>query len=141
MSFYPFNKADKILVISFDDRSLGDKMPVQDDSLVYSKIKEVKVLDKQQTDSLTDILFNIGYRGLINVLYEPACFQPRNGLVFLDRNNQVLEYVAICFECEDIALSSEKIMLGEFCTQKYAYLRRYFLSLGIRTGTLDPSKK
>src|SRR6202012_977716 len=89
---YPFNKASKIELIAFKQQPFGNTFP--------HKFKDVKnvlervILNKQQRDSLTSLLYNVGYTIHNKVLYRyeaAASYQPSNGIVFLDKNGKAFE--------------------------------------------------
>ena len=140
LKYYPFNVASSVQLVSFD---LGKYIIDDEDSIkkinnqvLKSKLNEVKTLTLPQIDKLTDILFNYGFRGDILVIQELACYDPRNGIVFLDKNNKVVECIEICFECRKTVQSSEKIAIGEMCDQKLDMLKNFFKEVGIEYGTI-----
>jgi hypothetical protein len=144
MAFYPFDKATTIQIVSFDvkqdsnqlDEITGNTIPVKNDTVCYSLLDEVKSLTKRQIDTLTDILFNVGFRGSVYSMSVGQCFIPRNAILFVDSLNKTFEYVEICFECSRYKVSSKETDMGEFCDQKYDLLKNFFISIGIEIGTL-----
>ena len=85
---------------------------------------------------MTNIIFNIGYRGKISFLEATGCYNPRNAVLFFDSKNNLLEFIELCFECQGHRLSSDKIELGDLCNQKYTLLKEFFSKAGIQVGTV-----
>lgn len=137
---YPFNKAKRIELISFADTAsdLTIKLPVKNNRLNGSMIRDQKVLDAGQVNELTNIWFNIGKTPIQNLKYTysigASCYEPRNGIIFIDDKNRVFEYVEICFGCRRNRYSSKRIKPWDDCEQKYDILRDYFIKQGIKFG-------
>jgi hypothetical protein len=143
---YPFNKASQIRLISYlaqpvskdnPDRLSRSGIPIENDTICYSKLEEIKNLTLKQIDTLTDILFNIGFRGVTYTLEQINCYEPRNGILFLNPDNITFEYIEVCFGCNKTKQSSDRIELGELCEQKFDILKKFFLSAGIKYGTSE----
>ena len=144
-AFFPFNSAAKVELISFN----SDNIPylpvaVNNFSIDSSKVKEGKVLSLAGIDSLTDIMYNIGFtpmkhkrpriKGELEVA-DPrsmCIFQPRHAILFIDSTGKVTQYISICFTCHQYYLSSRKIKYTVECENKYDLLKSYFLSQGIK---------
>jgi|SRR6185437_5518461 len=137
LQFFPFNKAAKIKLVSFDKPDsviMGGELPMKNEEVDYSRLKEIKTIGKSQIDTLTDILFNEGYGGSFYSFSESMCYNPRNAILFIDANGKTFGFIEICFECSGYRLSSKKIKAGYFCNQKYDYLRNFFAANGIVFG-------
>jgi hypothetical protein len=147
---YPFNSAVRIQLVSFGfleelmdssgktfDRA-GDGIPFENDTVNYARIKEVITLSPTQTDSLTHILYNTGYKNdtpsLTSISY--GCYMPRNAIIFLDAAGKVFAWIEICFECEGFRVSGPKVKTGVFCNGKYELLRRFFKQTGLVYGVV-----
>jgi len=136
---YPFHIADKIMVVSFNIQrdSLNllqeGKLPQEDDRLKIQEIPEIIPLNKNQIDSLTDILYNYDYESNVGTITH-NCFNPRHAIVFLDNSDKVIGYIEICFECSGNQTSDEKIKTGNFCGGKYDLLQDFFKHIGIERG-------
>lgn len=128
---YPFVKTAKIQLVSFK----GNKLPIENDTVCYSKLYEVKTLTLRQIDSLTNIMYNIGFGGTILIVEEMNCYNPRNAILFIDNDGKAFEFIEICFECEQTVNSSDKIDFGEVCNEKFNLLKKQFLNAGIIYGT------
>ena len=138
LEFYPFNTASEVRLVSFDnkpDSSFEHRIPETNGEVDLSRLKELKTLNKEQFDSLTYLLFNVGYRGKISTLEGTGCYNPRNAILFINSNGKAFEFIELCFECSGLRLSSDKIKTGEFCNQKYELLKSFFIQRGIKIGT------
>ncbi|NCD69012.1 hypothetical protein [Mucilaginibacter agri] len=102
-------------------------------------LTEFVALNKQQIDALTNIIYNTDFRinKDFNMISQGSCFEPRNALIFLDKNGNAFDYIEICFQCKDSKSFSQKLNIGTPCTQKYDILKKYFIRLDIKTGTLQ----
>lgn len=161
LKIYPFNKAAKVLAVSYHyfnnedadiiydtpdsilhkpktkNETTGHGMRIVNGVLDTTHLVEIKKLSPKQIDKLTDLLYNTGYKveGL-NEFSEGSCFAPRNAFVFINKQGKVYDCLEICFECKNYSSKSGKIDIGDVCNQKYDLLKHYFISLGIKTGTI-----
>ena len=141
LKIYPFNRAKTIQVISFKDER---RIPVNKQEIDYSKVSESHVLDPNQIDELTNILYNIGYNPDIKTPWgleaNYKCYEPRNGILFLNPDGKIMEFIEICFTCHRTTASSKRVKEGTYCTQKFSLLERFFKNLGIKhvTSMEDP---
>ena len=137
LQFYPFNKASEIKLVSFDKPDsviIGGELPMKNGSIDYSKIREIKTISRSQIDTLTDILFNRNYGGRFYSFSKINCYYPRNAILFVNKRGNTFAFIEICFECSGYRLSSNKIKAGDFCNQKYDYLKDFFAANGIELG-------
>ncbi|MBL7806261.1 MAG: hypothetical protein JNN28_00500 [Saprospiraceae bacterium] len=147
MSRYPFSKADQVMLISWkepeikampkdslvlpEEVRLYQPTPIKNNRLDYPKISETATLNANQTDKLTSILYE--YDG---IAYAPMpCYSPHHAVVFL-KNEEVLEFIEICFQCRAVRVSHPEEMgiKTTFCTEKYEMLRSFFQDAGIYGG-------
>lgn len=140
LKIYPFNKAKEIKLISF---KADDFIPVKNKNIDYSRVNESQLLNPGQTDELTNILHNVGYDPNFKVKYRITnlykCYEPRNGILFLNSEGKAFEFIEICFECHGTRSSSNKVKEGIFCNQKFSLLKDFFKNTGIKYGlTRDP---
>jgi hypothetical protein len=157
LKYYPFSKAVKILAVSYHLQDVPSEVFVDTSKLVinpvdtlksglhikngrlnYSSLIEVKTLSQKQVNDLTTLIYNTNYRkpGL-NAADNGACFNPRNALIFYDKNGKVFDYIQICFECLVAESLSNKVTIGTLCNQKYTLLKKFFINAGIRYGTIN----
>lgn len=135
LSFYPFNKAMKVKLVTFThkntDEYIGAGRLVEDEKVAYSRIDEIKTLTPTQIDSLTDIIYNIGFIPTeIPTISEARCYFPRNGILFIDENYQVFEWIEICFQCSRYQSSNKDVSFGEMCRQKCGLLQNFLENQG-----------
>lgn len=149
-AFFPFNSSAAIKLISFSlssdvndptDNAPAVFTPVAPGyyKLNNSRVKESKTLSASAIDSLTDIMYNVGYTPvkLSFRISDPgaSCYNPHNAILFTDAQGTVNQYIELCFECQRYYLSSSKIKNTVYCDQKYELLKTFFLSQGIKYGT------
>ena len=151
---YPFNKAKEIQLVSFKssyDTATGeyykDSLPRMNDIICYSKLFEIKTLTPKQVDTLTDLIYNYNfkfkYKPKGNVYFIGTmiqCYNPRNAILFLDKDNKVIEFIEICFECKRTRTSSDNVSLGTNCNQKLLLIKKFFKEAGIQYGVSEQPK-
>jgi hypothetical protein len=153
---YPYNKAVKILAVSYDGTAEPNiDIVIGPDTVKHEKRKphglifhngvldttnlfEIKHLSATQINGFTNIMMNIKERipndyASVNSPY--ACFNPRNAFIFIDKNGKAFDYLEICFECDRIESKSHKIYFTTGCTQDLDLVKKYLISIGIKFGT------
>lgn len=135
LSFYPFSKAKKVMLVSFDESFEG--LPMKNKRVDISKLKEIKTLSSVQIDSFTNLLYNMSAKGNIYRLTSASCYDPRNAILFSDESGKIFEYIEICFECHRTVTSSDKVQDGITCDQKFELLKSYFAKQGIKYGVTN----
>ena len=113
-----------------------DNLAVKDPIILRDSILESTILTVTQIDQLTDILYNHFYKKRPNYGIS-SCFYPRNAILFFDANGNLKESILICFQCDQYALSSTSINIGDDCDQKLTLLKAFFSKSGIYFGTSD----
>jgi hypothetical protein len=90
-------------------------------------------LHKTLENLLLDILVNYDYKtnGEVEVT---MCYDPRNAIVFLGKDEKIIGYIEICFECHDFRRQGNNIKLGAFCDEKFEMLRQIFMAAGVKYG-------
>lgn len=151
MKNYPFNKAIKIQLISFNgysyagiDTSLKTmkNMPNLRMPICLVPANEVKILNMQQIDKLSSLFYNYDYIRKPNIFGDIKCYEPRNGILFLDKNDKVFALIEICFDCEKMHLSNTKIKMGsEVSSPKIALIKSFFKNIGIEYGVTKKFKE
>ena len=140
---YPFERTTQIQFVSFKGTSktidnelvyIEDSLPRINDTICYSKLFEVKTLNLVQIEKLTDVFYNYGFGGRVFTMSVSGCYNPRNAILFLDSTGKVFEFIEICFECQRLEVSSEKIKLGDMCDEKTELLKKLFGIVGINYG-------
>lgn len=141
LKIFPFNKAYKVQLVSFvkpDSVQFTYLLPMKGKLVNYSRLKEVITLDSIQINSLTDILYNYGYKGIFYSFVENQClYYPENAILFFDKKDSVFAFMEFYFGGEGYRLSEKRISLGDLCTEKYDLIKRFFIKNGIGTGTIS----
>lgn len=135
-SFYPFNKAKKVLLISFTDKDrIIDYYAKTPRITDIAMAKSSKQLRKVDINRLTDIFYNYGFKTMKlekhMVAENPDCPELKCAIVFVDENNKPFEYIAFSFHCDEVEFSSEKVSYGDECSTKREFLKDFFVSKGI----------
>ncbi|WP_153393225.1 hypothetical protein [Chryseobacterium vaccae] len=132
-SFYPFNKAKKVLLISFTDKDKELNYYAETPRITDLAIAQsTKQLNKVDINRLTDIFYNYGYKKLeMTVRQKYDCPEFKNAIVFLDENDKPFEYIALSFDCGQIEFSSRKMNYGQECNTKREFLEVFFVSKGV----------
>lgn len=141
---FPFNVSGQVLCVSFDGHVAmtdnkfffadNDPALINGSNNATSGSKETTQLTQRQIDSLTDILYNYGLKGPVSGVKTRECYDPRNAILFYNKNGRALAFIEICFECLQTRQSSTKISLGEMCDQKLDMLKVFFRNVGIKHG-------
>ena len=161
---YPFNKAKRVVFVSFIDnhrKLLKNKNRVYDKDEVIGYIEgkimqeyfdslkvdytrynaddfEEKVdLNDKQKNELTDLIFNFGTKKKNLTVGGAKCYTPRNAILFFDENNQLFEFLEICFQCNGFRKSTDKIDLYDKCGEKLYLLKEQFAKAGIKYGIIN----
>ncbi|WP_116788404.1 hypothetical protein [Flavobacterium psychrotrophum] len=148
---FPFNKAKKIVLISYPGEIALAKKGSSENSFIrtltlnfegkekkYNLLQEKEISGKD-VDSLSKLLINYtirkGYKS--NIMQEVKCYQPRNGVVFYDETGKVICFLEICFECMQSYISPAVGKINELnhipdCgNERILYLKEIFRRNGI----------
>jgi hypothetical protein len=148
---HPFDKATSIKIVSFktlDKEVVEWEIPKVNGQVDFTRLFEVKVLNKKQTAKLLDILININYiplpvtkaddesdeESIVREIKESLCYTPRHAILFENAKGQVFSYIEICIECLRYKTYPDTLEIGEFCADKYTMLEDFFRELGIVYG-------
>lgn len=136
LELYPFNKAAKVVLISYNDtiRRTDKYSSATLSTKAFNSAKTV-VLENNEIAVLTDILYNYGYakKQPLVIYRRPECEEKSNAIVFLDKNNNPFEYIIINFGCEIIDYSNDEVKKTHGCSGKIDLLRYIFTALDITT--------
>jgi hypothetical protein len=145
---FPYNETELIKLVSFKydypeiQSDTGDievpdyqpEIPKTSGKLDLTKMFETKTLDSKLTEKLLDILVN--YDNEDRQSEVAFCYEPRNGIVFLDKEDNVIGYVEICFDCLRYKVVPNSMNVTRFCTEKFDALKNIFKEVGITYGTI-----
>lgn len=142
---FPFDKAKTIKLVSFkyiytvmqesDTVAVSDcepELPKTNGTVDFTKMYETKTLDNKLTERLLDILVN--YDNEDRQSEVAFCYEPRNGIVFLDKGGNTIGYVEICFECLRYKLEPKPMNVTNFCSEKFDALKSIFKEAGVSYG-------
>ena len=145
-NIYPFNKADRILIVKYKALAVQGKpnlfswdtvqmTPKTTNQIDTSKFLAKKQLTKTGVDSLLKI---INKRSKSNIAIEGIFVEPSNAILFLDKKGNIFEYIIICFSQIDtlrnyteMTSSPAKVNLGFWCKDKGQMLTDFFINRGI----------
>lgn len=131
-------KKDNRKPLKFIDSIFPAGLHIMNGELNHSSLKEVRYLDQQQINSLTNILYNTTYKKKNNIVdMGHSCFNPRNAFIFLDDKGKIFDYLEVCFECERMESLSDRIWFKTGCNQQLDYLKKFLIKTGIRYGTIE----
>ena len=160
---YPFNKASKIKIVSYNldfakDNGYEAAPPppkTKEDSIklneFYNRPKSIdfreiidnqsekgiiqsKTLNLKEISEISHIIFNTCNKYYITMSSQSGCFFPRNAIVFYDENDKVFEILEICFECGNIESYPSKFLdWKNTCEFIYPELEKFFHNKGLQT--------
>jgi hypothetical protein len=144
---YPFNKAERILIVKYKAVAVQGKpntfswdtvqiIPKKDNSIDTTKFISKQQLTNNGTDSLLRI---INQRSKYNLGVEGSFVEPSNAILFINNKGCIFEYIVVCFyqigklESYYEMTSSPKINLGSWCNEKGKMLIDFFQKRGVET--------
>lgn len=134
---FPFNSLHSIKVVSFkrledDSVEVELEIPKTNGKIDFSKLYEVKTLNKDLTSKMLDILVNYDNKGGgMRVFF---CYEPRNAIIFLGESDTILGYIEICFACQQYKIYPSTMSMGNFCTEKMDAIQGIMISAGLTYG-------
>ncbi|OXA81938.1 hypothetical protein B0A58_01025 [Flavobacterium branchiophilum NBRC 15030 = ATCC 35035] len=145
---FPYNMAVEILIVSFQNKNknefVGKEMinyfnsiKVAQEIINENDFLELKYLTSKQIEALTDVIFNYGYQSKFYSIEDMKCYNPRNAILFLDKNKIIIGYIEICFSCKHLRSSNVNINFGTYCKQKFDIIKKIFEESGIKYGITE----
>ena len=99
-NYLDFNYSKAVAFVSVDPFDFTNVYFKKDAFMSSFKDTISKTLDSSQTAFLNDILSGRKRdENESNDTLGADCFYPRHNIIFLDKKNAVVNYIAICFEC------------------------------------------
>lgn len=146
-SLFPLNITTTVQIVSFeyensiliedgkaDKRIVIDSLPRIGNKLDYKNLKEFKNLELIKIIELSKLLYNFNFDPKKNkTIRIGGCYMPRNAIVFLDKQENIIEYIEICFECRGYFIFN-KSNFGEFCDGKIELIKNFFILNGMEYG-------
>lgn len=122
----------KLVSFKFPDTVFTLSTPKKDDKVDLDAMLEVKTLEKDIENILLDILAN--YKNISKTDQAIMCYNPRNAILFIDKADNILGYIEICFDCLKYIASEKSLQDLSFCQDKFEALRKIFMAAGIKYG-------
>jgi len=158
-AMFPFNKAKKVVLVSYPDRMdtlarAGDKRPLTErmqilDTINFKRgefrectyyIIERAELNQGWINFFSHLLVNYTVKQEPQDGYGAAlCYQPRNSILFYDENGSIICCYEICFECGHGGIWPDPDKLYNSyvvnnCAEPYKQLKFIFSENGITYG-------
>jgi hypothetical protein len=135
VNIYPFNKAEKIEVISYPARHIWDKnFSFSGENIVKNGKLNLDSKYFKQRKTITNEQARFFFAPLIYIKCKKtemaACYNPRDLFLFYDKNGKIFEFFEICFECLQ-AKSSEKFPKVNICAENILENENNLRKLGI----------
>jgi hypothetical protein len=134
---FPYSELQAIKVVSFkpaktDSVFVEREIPKSNGKIDLRKMFEVKTLDPELTGKMLDILIN--YNNGNGVMEVMMCYEPRNGIVFVGKSDNILGYIEICFDCQQYKIEPRTMVIGDFCSEKMDAIQGIMQKAGIKYG-------
>lgn len=130
----------KILLVSFEGTMTTnielELAANQKKVLNTNPLKELIQLDTTQISGLFKLFEH--YRGDIHSSQvKSRCYDPRNGILFLNQKNEVLAYIEVCFQCNESYIFPKRVgdLLTPRCDAIFKALNIFMSEQGISHGT------
>ncbi|PZQ78158.1 MAG: hypothetical protein DI548_16405 [Flavobacterium johnsoniae] len=141
---YPYNETSQIKLIAYQNKRegiIGEEIQEYLNSCIgkeavaiESQFDEIKALNFNQIEKLTDIIYNYGYKAKTSLGVASKCYEPRNAILFYDNTSRLIAFIEVCFGCRNYRTNDSKITLGDECTQKLSMIKDLFKQNGIQYG-------
>jgi hypothetical protein len=134
---FPFNKSDKIQLVSYHTRrdSYSDRDLINNGKFSVDNIQQEMTLNSDQRDSLFSILYNFKPVPAGLDTLQADCYNPRHAIVFYDKK-EAIAFFEICFECGG-SKQSLGVDFGQFCPEKQCMLQKFFKANKTDFGLID----
>lgn len=135
--FYPFKRASMVYLAYFNHKDVSGNrsLPIKNGKVDLEEIDVMARLKESDLDSLTDILYNSGYREFTGSSSKMGCYYPRNAMLFADDQNNIFEYIEICFDCHQFRKSRNNVHFDpdNFTNHSLGLLEQFFNQQGLTT--------
>jgi hypothetical protein len=144
---FPYNKTETIKLVSFkydlptvkesdttavEVKAFEPETPRINGQIDMTKMFEVKTLDERKQQHLMNILMNYDHQDVSEVAF---CYAPRNGIIFLDKDQRIIGYIEICFECLKFKTEPSNVTVTTLFPDEFEELKTFFKQTGITYGT------
>ncbi len=135
--YHKFISADSVILVShlttnvpiYDEKThqrIGIYRLVEKNKVNYQIIKERYNLDKNETDSIANILITPNNDSTIEDI---RCFMPHHGILIFKKGK--CSYFDICFGCRHFITSNDIKLYDELDNKTWNVLERYFRNRGL----------
>lgn len=124
---YPYSQTASIKVVSFECCAI----PKASDKIDFTKMQEVKTLDADLTNKMMDNFANYKNNESGKDIF--MCWNPRNAVMLMNKDERVIAYIEICFECQRYEVSDNNLF-GNFCNEKLDAIQGIMMRAGITKG-------
>jgi hypothetical protein len=144
---FPFDRTQTIKLVSFKHKysvteesdtveapTSRAEIPKTGGKVDLTKMFETKTLDSRLTEKILDVLVN--YDNENRESESASCYEPRNGIIFMDKDEKILGFVEICFDCLRYEVEPSNLTVKNFCLEKFDVLKSIFKESGIVYGTV-----
>lgn len=101
-------------------------------AIKYPKIDFSKITCRKRATKMDDF-FRLLISSTKNISHiSGVCYEPRNGILFFDKDEKLLGYLEICFACSHSATLSRLGGMG-FTYEQYVELECLFIQDGLKT--------
>lgn len=136
---YPFCSTCKILLVSYTSadhsviKDLESLIRVTKDTLGYKYLREISEIPNNQVDTLANIMFGFAFKPYSGVRPLYSCYDPKNGILFLNNKNQIVARIDICFECYRTHMVPDSLKI-DMCNEKFKMLIEFFRGNSVKHG-------
>lgn len=144
---YPFNRAKRILLVTGDQGRSNLFISDSAQLIVPKKANRIDttrfIAKHQLTDNGIDSLIKIiNQRDKDDLIMEPFCTEPYNAILFIDKEGNIFEYIALCFRnsgknIDYSEVGPPAVNLGSWCSNKGTMLADFFQRRSIKTIIKD----
>ena len=131
---YPFDKSDRIGIVSYESRNEADNELIKNDSFRVAGIGERIVLNKVQIDTLFSLLYDYQRNKNRGSVSQADCYNPRHAVVFY-KANKAIAFWEICLECGG-QRQSTNTDFEKFCDENICRVQHFFINAGIKEGII-----
>jgi hypothetical protein len=145
---FPYSETTSIKLVSFKyeypevESDTGDievpvyepELPKTNGKVDLTKMFETKTLDNKLAKRVMDILVNYDNGDRTREIH--FCYEPRNGIIFFDKSDNIVGFVELCFDCFGYKYEPSAMEITKFCDEKFNVLKDVFKEAGIIYGTV-----
>ena len=147
---YPFNIADRILLVSYKAPRKIEYGKINVEIFSWDTVSAIPIKISKVDTTMFIEKVRLSSNGIDSLLYIMNCvpsfqaaleynfIEPSNAIVFIDKDNNVFDFLVVCFyEQQGELIVSErpnrksKLTLGDWCMEKGLMVKNLFLSRGV----------